>query len=93
MAVTLTTAQRAAVDAEVERYAPGAPVGLRSTAAELVASHLEAIDTARESEAFGNQSAGNFAPSMVSAVFRACGATALLASWRRPRARVIEAAS
>ena len=93
MAVTLTTAQRAAVDAEIERYAPGAPVDLRSTAAELVAAHLEAIDTAHESVGFGSQSVGSFAPSMVSAVFRASGATALLASWRRPRARVIEAAS
>ena len=93
MAVSLTAAQRSAIDAEVERYAPGAPADLRSTAAELVAAHLESIDTAHESIGFGSQSVGSFAPNLVSAVFRQSGATALLASWRRPRARVIEAAS
>ena len=45
MAVTLTAAQRSAVEAEVTRYAPGAPAELRSIATALVVQHLEEIDT------------------------------------------------
>ena len=91
--MNLTTDQRTAIAAEVERYAPGAPADLRSAAVELVTAHLESMDTAIGSTSFGDQSMTTHPPNLVSAVFRQSGATALLASWRRPRARVIEAAS
>ena len=93
MAVTLTAAQRAAVEAEVTRYAPGAPADLQAIATNLVVQHLEEIDTTTQSVSFGDQSKTAWPPGMVARLLSASGATTLLASHRRPRARAIEAAS
>ena len=89
----ITTAQRAALSAEVLRYAPGAPAELVAVAADLVIAHVQALPATEKAVRFADQDVEYWAPGQMAAVIRMSGAAALLASWRRPRARAIEAAS
>lgn len=87
----LTRAQAAAAAVlVVDHYAPGAPADVRAACASMVEQSI--IDTPYDNEThFADQqtSTHNLGPNII----RRCGAASILAPWRRPRARVIEAAS
>ena len=89
MALTLQKATDAAT-AIVDHHAPGAPAAVRAAAIALLAT---SIRTGPEIAGvhFADQQVDyqNYGPGLI----RRCGAASMLAPWRRPRGRVIEAAS
>ena len=80
----LTRAQAATAAVEiVDDYAPGAPASVRAAAAAMVEQSL--LDAPYDNEAhFSDQqvSTHNLGP----AILLRCGASSILAQWRRPRA-------
>ena len=66
------------------------PFGVSDLAAVLVTCHRPRR-RGRGSLTLGSQSGGHFSPGMVASVLRQCGATSLLASWRRPRGLAVGA--
>ena len=89
MALTVEQA-RAVATAWIGRYAPGAPADVQTGAVELLAQSL-CVDPAVADVSFSDSEVKyhDHGPSAI----RRSGALPLLAPWRRPRARVIEAAS
>ena len=89
MALTLQKATDAAT-AIVDNHAPGAPAAVRTAAVELLAKTIKAGPEIAGA-AFADQKVDyhNLGPGLI----RRCGAASMLAPWRRPRGRVIEAAS
>ena len=89
MAVSAAHAQAAAT-AIVDNHAPGAPAAVRTAAVELLATTIKAGPEIAGA-AFADQKVDyhNLGPALI----RRCGAASMLAPWRRPRGRVIEAAS
>ena len=89
--MALTDAARtAAATAIVQDFAPSAPADVRAAAVHLVAESIR-YDPLTESVQFADQEVKytNLGPSII----RRCGASSILAPWRRPRARAIEVAS
>ena len=89
--MALTGAERtAAATAIVANFAPGAPGDVRTAAVDLVERSIE-NDPLVSGVQFADQQVdyATAGPSII----RRCGAASILAPWRRPRARVIEAAS
>ena len=89
MALTEAERQKAATMI-VANYAPSAPAEVQRAAVDMVAESLR--DPPYENEVhFADQqvSTHNLGPSII----RRCGASSILAPWRRPRARIIEGAS
>ena len=87
--MALTDAEwTAAATAAVNRYAPDAPPDVRAAAVEMVTTVLPEMSA--QTASFADQSVTSFPG--VDAIRRS-GASGLLAPWRRPRARVIEAAT
>ena len=88
--MALTPAElEAAVREFIDRQAPGAPDSIRALAADRMASYLALPDETMLG--LDGQQMSRASPSL--AVLRASGAGELLAPYRRPRARVVEAAS
>ena len=89
MAVTLAQATAAAT-AIVNHHAPGAPPDVKNAAVELLAASIRTGPEIASVE-FSDQKIDyqNYGPGLI----RRCGAASMLAPWRRPRGRVIEAAS
>lgn len=90
MAVAPTETQaRAAASTMVDNYAPGAPADVLAAAAAMVAQSI--LDTPYDDTV-------NFADQQTSThnlganIIRRCGASSILAPWRRPRARALEPA-
>ena len=87
----LTRAQAAAAAVlMVDHYAPDAPAAVRTAASSMVEQSI--LDAPYDDETrFSDQvtTTHNLGPNII----RRCGASSILAPWRRPRARVIEAAS
>ena len=92
MALTAAEALAAATEA-VASYAPDAPAAIRTAAIGRLTDWIERFP-ADGSTAVGydGQSLSTMQAGTVDAL-RASGAAELLAPWRRPRGRVIEAAS
>ena len=89
MAVTAAQARAAAVEM-VTDFAPAAPADVRTAAVEMVVDSL--LDPPYESDVqFADQQASTH--NLGANIIRRCGASSILAPWRRPRARVIEGAS
>ena len=89
MAVTQAQAREASI-VIVDNYAPDAPANVRAAAAAMVEQSM--LDTPYDDEiGYDDQrtKTHNFGASHI----RRCGASSILAPWRRPRARVIEAAT
>ena len=88
MALTEAQARAAAVEL-VLNHAPGAPPDVRTAAVELLVKSIRS-DPLVASVEFADQKV-DYA-SLGANLIRRCGASSILAPWRRPRARVIEAA-
>ncbi len=88
MAVTEAQAQ-AASTAIVNNYAPDAPGDVQTAAIELLVKSIRS-DPLVASVGFADQKV-DYA-GLGANLIRRCGASSILAPWRRPRARVIEAA-
>ena len=91
MVVLMLTATEArdAAEAQVDDYCVGAPAAIRTAAIAQLAEHLRSYPADGISNTqFGDQSA-SWQPT--SRALLDSGASALLSSWRRPRARLIEA--
>ena len=89
MAVSEAEARAAAVEI-VTNYAPAAPADVRTAAVAMLVDSM--LDPPYENDVqFAGQqvSTHNLGPNLI----RRCGASSILAPWRRPRARVIEEAS
>ncbi len=88
--MALTEAQAdAAANEIIDNYAPGAPADVRTAAkAMLSATIRNGPEIAGVQFADQQVDYHNLGPTLI----RRCGATSMLAPWRRPRARVIEAA-
>ena len=87
----MTEAQaRTAASAIVSNYAPGAPEDVRTAAVELLIDSLRDLPYDNETR-FEDQVVSTH--NMGANLIRRCGASSILAPWRRPRARVIEGAS
>ena len=82
--MALTAAQRtAAATAMVDHYAPGAPAEVRTAAVELIGDSLQ--DPPYENEVhFEDQQVSTH--NLGASIIRRCGASSILAPWRRPRA-------
>ena len=89
MALTLTQATAAATTI-ITNYAPGAPADVRTAAVELLTKTIKAGPEIASAE-FADQKVDYH--NLGSALIRRSGASSMLAPWRRPRARVIKAAS
>ena len=89
----VTTAQAAAAAAAIiDRWAPDVPADVRTVAVARLSSWLERFpDSGTLQVSLGSQSVSH-APA-VTAALRGSGAAELLAPWRRPRARALEARS
>ena len=85
--MALSEAQReAAATALVDRYAPDAPADVRTAAVSLVVKSLKTpahVAAVRfEDQGIDYQTGFD--------LMRRCGATSILAAWRRPRARALK---
>ena len=89
--MALSDAQaRTAASAIVSNYAPEAPADVRTAAVEMV--ELSMRDTPYDADTqYDDQRVSTH--NLGANIIRRCGAASILAPWRRPRARVIEAAS
>ena len=87
----LTRAQAAAAAVlMVDNYCPEAPRDVKTAAASMVEQSI--LDTPYDDETvFADQRTTTH--NLGASIIRRCGASSILAQWRRPRARVIEAAS
>ena len=87
----MTEAQaQAAASAIVSNYAPEAPADVRTAAVELMIDSLRDLPYDNDTQFDDQQtSTHNLGTNLI----RRCGASSILAPWRRPRARVIEGAS
>ena len=87
----LTRAQAAAAAVlMVDHYAPEAPADVRAACASMCEQSI--LDTPYDDETvFADQQTKTH--NLGASIIRRCGASSILAQWRRPRARVIEAAT
>ena len=89
MALTRPQA-RAAAQAVVDDFAPAAPADVRTAAAAMVEQSM--LDTPYDDEiGYDDQRATTH--NLGANIIRRCGASSILAPWRRPRARAIAEAS
>ena len=87
----MTEAQaRTAASAIVSNYAPDAPADVQTAAVELLIDSLRDLPYENDTHFADQQvSTHNLGANLI----QRCGASSILAPWRRPRARVIEAAA
>ena len=87
----MTDAQaRTAASTIVSNYAPEAPADVRTAAVDLMVDSIRDLPYVQSTQ-FDDQKVDehNLGPNLI----RRCGASSILAPWRRPRARVIEGAA